>query len=86
MIGNGKLTYLLRPMRNSRGPYHMGNGNFPAVVDLANAVFFAYPQSDGTLLLSLERYDEKKHGRREEPCEENEDSRCQSEKKERARS
>jgi hypothetical protein len=65
MIGNGKLTYLLRPMHNSRGAYHMGNGNLPVTIDLSSTVFFAYPQADGTLLLSFERYDDRRDVNRE---------------------
>lgn len=56
--GNGRLTFLLRPQSNSKGSYHMGRSNWKGSVDLSSKVFFAYPQEDGTLLISLEEYNE----------------------------
>jgi hypothetical protein len=73
-------------MKNVRGPFHMGNANLPVSVNLEDIVFFVYPQDDGTLLLSIEKYDDKKHGRSssESGCKGNEDPRCQNERKARS--
>lgn len=56
--GNGRLSFLLRPQRNSKGQYHMGRSNLKGSIDLSTKVFFAYPQKDGSLLIQLEEYDE----------------------------
>ena len=56
--GNGRLSFLLRPQKNTRGKYHMGRSNFRGTLDLDGKVLFAYPQEDGSLLLHIEEYDE----------------------------
>jgi len=61
----GKLTVVLHRSNNRKGEFHMGASNFPASVDLEKAVFFVYPQSDGSLLLSIEKFEPKeKQGRK----------------------
>lgn len=56
--GNGRLSFLLRPQQNKKGEYHMGRSNWKGQVDMSSKVFFAYPQKDGALLISIEEYDE----------------------------
>lgn len=63
-MANGKLTFLLRPMENDRGRYFMGNGNFPGTIELDEVVFFAYPQEDGSIMVSLEKFEEHKSPKR----------------------
>jgi len=56
--GNGRLTFLLRPQKNVKGSYHMGRSNWKGHVDFTTKVLFAYPQPDGSLLISIEEYNE----------------------------
>lgn len=56
--GNGRLTFLLRPQKNAKGPYHIGRSNFKGTIDLSNKVFFATRQPDGSLMIAIEEYDE----------------------------
>lgn len=56
--GNGRLTFLLRPQKNAKGAYHMGKSNWKGQVDFSSKVLFAYPQADGSLLISIEEYDD----------------------------
>ena len=42
----------------------MANSNFPGTVELDATIFFAYPQEDGSLLVSLEKYEEHKSAKR----------------------
>jgi hypothetical protein len=59
MAGNGRLTFLLRPSSNAKGKLYRGLSNFPGTIELSEVVIFAYPQPDGTLLLSIEKSNER---------------------------
>lgn len=55
--GNGRLSFLLRPQRNSKGQYHVGRSNLKGTIDLEGKIIFAYPQKDGSLIITIEEYD-----------------------------
>lgn len=56
---DGKIQVQLRKLKNDKGEYWIGNTRLPAQVDLDNLVWFARQLPNGTLEISIERFDEE---------------------------
>lgn len=60
-MADGKVQVQLRPQKNQKGEYWMGNTRLPVQIDLDNLVWFARVLPNGVLEVSIEAYDENRN-------------------------
>jgi hypothetical protein len=57
--GDGRVSWLLRPIENERGTYWIGNSRIDADLSLNNLVLKAHARDDGVLVLTAEPFGER---------------------------
>ena len=57
MADDGKISWVLLPMKNQRGEYWMGNSRLGSQLDLSSLVLFARTREDGALIVTAEQHD-----------------------------